>query len=107
MTKLDGNKIENVTMQPSDSLITVTGEYKEPVKVKGTNNFPLLGNSSSEVKNFQAYIIPTDSVVKDIQNAAKSNDVNLVLFKLHQVVCGFKFSHTSFQCFYLLVYSGS
>ena len=37
MTKLDGNKIENVTMQPSDSLITVTGEYKEPVKVKGTN----------------------------------------------------------------------
>ncbi|HAI27372.1 MAG TPA: cell division protein FtsH, partial [Lactococcus lactis] len=53
MTKLDGNKIENVTMQPSDSLITVTGEYKEPVKVKGTNNFPLLGNSSSEVKNFQ------------------------------------------------------
>lgn len=77
MTKLDGNKIENVTMQPSDSLITVTGEYKEPVKVKGTNNFPLLGNSSSEVKNFQAYIIPTDSVVKDIQNAAKSNDVKL------------------------------
>lgn len=57
MTKLDGNKIENVTMQPSDSLITVTGEYKEPVKVKGTNNSPLLGNSSSEVKNFQAYII--------------------------------------------------
>lgn len=28
MTKLDDNNIENVTMQPSDSLITVTGEYK-------------------------------------------------------------------------------
>jgi len=77
MTKLDDNNIENVTMQPSDSLITVTGEYKKPVKVKGTNNFPLLGNTTSEVKNFQAYIIPTDSVVKDIQNAAKSNDVKL------------------------------
>ena len=47
MTKLDDNNIENVTMQPSDSLITVTGEYKKPVKVKGTNNFPLLGNTTS------------------------------------------------------------
>lgn len=40
MTKLDDNNIENVTMQPSDSLITVTGEYKKTCKGKRNKQFP-------------------------------------------------------------------
>ncbi|RZI49439.1 ATP-dependent zinc metalloprotease FtsH [Lactococcus kimchii] len=77
MTKLGNDDIETVTMQPSDSLITVTGEYKKPVKVDNAGSFPLLGNSTTEVKQFQAYIIPTDSIVKEIQNTAKDNDVKV------------------------------
>ena len=77
MTKLDDGKIKTITMQPSDSLITVTGEYKEPVKVDNAGSFPLLGNSTTEVKEFQAYIIPTDSIVKDMQNVASDNDVKI------------------------------
>ena len=75
MTKLKDNDIKSVTMQPSDSLLTVTGEYKEAKEVE--TRTPLLGSTTSKVNNFQAYIIPTDSVVKDIQTLSSTHDVSV------------------------------
>lgn len=75
LTNIKDKDIKSVTMQPSDSLITVTGEYKEAKKVE--TRTPLMGTTTTSVSNFQAYIIPTDSVIKDIQNASSDNGVEL------------------------------
>ena len=64
-------------MQPSDSLFTVSGEYKDPKTVEGNNNLPFLPGSTSKVTNFQALIIPTDSIIKDIQAAADENGIKV------------------------------
>ena len=75
MTKLDDGDIKTVTMQPSDSLLTVTGEYKKPKKIE--NSTPFTGTTTSEVTSFQTYVIPTDSVVKGVQTAAKDENVKV------------------------------
>lgn len=48
----DGN-IKSLKMQPSDSLFTVSGEYKDPKPVEGNNNLPFLPGNNSKVTNFQ------------------------------------------------------
>ncbi|MFC4651662.1 ATP-dependent zinc metalloprotease FtsH [Lactococcus nasutitermitis] len=74
MTKLKDGDIKTVTMQPSDSLLTVTGEYTHPKKVE-TNS--VIGNTTQEVTHFQSYVIPTDTVVKTLQNTASDKDVKV------------------------------
>ena len=75
VTKLNDGDIKNVTMQPSDSLLTVTGEYTEPKKIE--THTPLMGTTTTEVSHFQSYVIPTDSIVKDLQDTAADQDVKV------------------------------
>ncbi|WP_285119533.1 ATP-dependent zinc metalloprotease FtsH [Lactococcus petauri] len=72
----DGN-IKSLKMQPSDSLFTVSGEYKDPKPVEGNNNLPFLPGNNSKVTNFQSLIIPTDSVIKGVQTAAKEKGIQV------------------------------
>lgn len=72
----DGN-IKSLKMQPSDSLFTVSGEYKNPKPVEGNNNLPFLPGNNSKVTNFQSLIIPTDSVIKGVQTAAEEKGIQV------------------------------
>ncbi|WP_407350135.1 ATP-dependent zinc metalloprotease FtsH [Lactococcus garvieae] len=72
----DGN-IKSLKMQPSDSLFTVSGEYKDPKPVEGNNNLPFLPGNNSKVTNFQSLIIPTDSVIKGVQTAAEEKGIQV------------------------------
>ncbi|MFK4782314.1 ATP-dependent zinc metalloprotease FtsH [Lactococcus petauri] len=72
----DGN-IKSLKMQPSDSLFTVSGEYKDPKPVEGNNNLPFLQGNNSKVTNFQSLIIPTDSVIKGVQTAAEEKGIQV------------------------------
>lgn len=72
----DGN-IKSLKMQPSDSLFTVSGEYKDPKAVEGNNNLPFLPGNNSKVTNFQSLIIPTDSVIKGVQTAAEEKGIQV------------------------------
>lgn len=72
----DGN-IKSLKMQPSDSLFTVSGEYKDPKPVEGNNNLPFLPGNNSKVTNFQSLIIPTDSVIKGVQIAAEEKGIQV------------------------------
>lgn len=72
----DGN-IKSLKMQPSDSLFTVSGEYKDPKPVEGNNNLPFLPGNNSKVTNFQSLIIPTDSVIKSVQTAAEEKGIQV------------------------------
>jgi cell division protease FtsH len=72
----DGN-IKLLKMQPSDSLFTVSGEYKDPKPVEGNNNLPFLPGNNSKVTNFQSLIIPTDSVIKGVQTAAEEKGIQV------------------------------
>ena len=72
----DGN-IKSLKMQPSDSLFTVSGEYKDPKPVESNNNLPFLPGNNSKVTNFQSLIIPTDSVIKGVQTAAEEKGIQV------------------------------
>lgn len=72
----DGN-IKSLKMQPSDSLFTVSGEYKDPKPVEGNNSLPFLPGNNSKVTNFQSLIIPTDSVIKGVQTAAEEKGIQV------------------------------
>lgn len=77
VSKLNNGDIKDVTLQPNDSLITVTGEYKHPREVQNSSSFAFFGNRTEEVSHFQALVIPTDSTVNNLQNTAKDKGIEV------------------------------
>ncbi|BAV02710.1 ATP-dependent zinc metalloprotease FtsH [Lactococcus formosensis subsp. formosensis] len=77
MSDIKEGNIKSLKMQPSDSLFTVSGEYKDPKPVEGNNNLPFLPGNNSKVTNFQSLIIPTDSVIKGVQTAAEEKGIQV------------------------------
>ena len=77
MSEIKDGNIKSLKMQPSDSLFTVSGEYKDPKPVEGNNNLPFLPGNNSKVTNFQSLIIPTDSVIKGVQTAAEEKGIQV------------------------------
>ncbi|GBG96872.1 ATP-dependent zinc metalloprotease FtsH [Lactococcus termiticola] len=77
VSDLNDGKLKNITLQPSDSLITVSGEYKTPKTVDNPSSFPLIGPTSQQVSHFQALIVPTDTTINNLQSTAKDKGIKV------------------------------
>ncbi|SJZ64726.1 cell division protease FtsH [Pilibacter termitis] len=76
--QLEDKKIDNFSVQPAGGVYVVKGEYKEEQKIKSANDFKVFGSTKqATTKNFSTVVLPTDSTIKEVESAAKSNEAKI------------------------------
>lgn len=72
--QLEAGKISQITIQPANGVLRISGQYKEEQKIENTGGLPLWGSSSVATKNFTTVVLPNDSSIAKIEDlAAKGN----------------------------------
>lgn len=79
VSELKANKVKEFSLQPSNGVYQITGEYKKPQKKASTSNtLGLMGGTSSvEVTGFTTSLLPNDASLSQITKIAQSNDVKV------------------------------
>lgn len=74
---LEDGRVKNFTIQPNNGVYEITGQFNEgqEVKVENRDDFQLFSSGSGEVSGFYSTILQNDSIVGDIYELAKENDV--------------------------------
>nr|WP_083378573.1 ATP-dependent zinc metalloprotease FtsH [Enterococcus timonensis] len=75
--QLEDGKISEVTMQPSNGVLTITGEYEEEQEIENTGGLPLWGSSSVATKSFTTIILANDSSIAKIQELSANSDTEV------------------------------
>ncbi|WP_371134303.1 ATP-dependent metallopeptidase FtsH/Yme1/Tma family protein [Streptococcus didelphis] len=72
--------VKKITYQPSGSIIEVKGKYEKPQKVAVDPGLSFFGNgTSNKVSEFTALVLPSDSVLKEVTDAANKNGTEVVV----------------------------
>ncbi|MFL1696073.1 ATP-dependent zinc metalloprotease FtsH [Weissella kandleri] len=81
--QLDEKKIKSIQVQPGAGVYEVKGEYRKPLedkKFKVDNNSifaKVMGSAVPKVTNFEASVLPNDSSVKQISDAAAKTNTKM------------------------------
>ena len=78
-TQLQDGKIKEFSIQPTNGVYTITGEYKEKQEIKNTGGLSLWGSTEVSSKSFKTIVLPSDTTVANIQDAAKENNVSITV----------------------------
>lgn len=73
--QLAAGKIKEFTIQPSNGVYKITGEYNEKQKIENSSGLSIMGSSDVETTHFTAIILPNDETLTEITKAAKSEGV--------------------------------
>ncbi|CAW91898.1 ATP-dependent zinc metalloprotease FtsH [Streptococcus equi] len=77
---LKAGDIKSLSYQPSGSIVEVKGKYEKPQKVSIDTGLSFLGNSAAtEVTEFTALILPSDSVLKEMTSVADKNGTDITV----------------------------
>ena len=78
--QIKAGDIKSITYQPSGSIIEVSGEYTEAQTTETSSSLPFLeGSTTSTVTEFTSIILPSDSSIEAITNAAEDADVEVTV----------------------------
>ena len=77
--QLDDGKVKDMTIQPTNGVYRITGQYKEKQEIKDTGGLSLWGSTEASSKGFTTTVLPSDTTLAKVQEAAQSNDVKLVV----------------------------
>lgn len=75
--QLQSGKIADITMQPSNGILKITGHYKEKQKLESTGNLPLWGSSSVATKSFSTVTLGNDSSIAKIEELSQATGSKL------------------------------
>ncbi len=75
--QLEAGKIADVTMQPSNGILRITGHYKDEQKIESTGSLPLWGSSSVATKSFTTVTLGNDSSIAKIESLAQNTGSKL------------------------------
>ncbi|MEX2805660.1 ATP-dependent zinc metalloprotease FtsH [Streptococcus sp. H31] len=75
--QIEAGNIKSITYQPNDSVIEVTGKYKEAQEVKTDTNLSFLGSTTTTVTNFTSIVLANDSSIEKITAAAEESGTSL------------------------------
>ena len=68
-----------MTIQPTNGVYRIEGQYKEKQEVKDTGGLSLWGSTQASSKGFTTTVLPSDTTLAGIQDAAQNNKVKLVV----------------------------
>lgn len=79
MNSLETGDVKSFSIQPSNGVLKVTGEYKHEKAVSGNvqSNFGIPNNRSSKVKFFQTSVLSDDSTIATINRAANKTKTKI------------------------------
>ncbi|BAK20769.1 ATP-dependent zinc metalloprotease FtsH [Melissococcus plutonius] len=75
--QLADGKIKSITVQPTNGVYRITGQYKKKQEVKETSGLSLLGSTEVATKRFTTIILPSDTTLSRVEDSAKNHGVNL------------------------------
>lgn len=77
--QVEDGKVEELVYQPGDSVVSVSGKYKEPQKVEPSTEtgIKFFTTSGTTVTQFKSLVLATDSTIADLTNLAEEADVKL------------------------------
>lgn len=76
-TQLDEGKVKELTIQPTNGVYKITGEYKEKQEIQNTGGLSLWGSTEVSTKSFTTIVLPSDITLSGIQDMAQENNVKL------------------------------
>ncbi|USS87870.1 ATP-dependent zinc metalloprotease FtsH [Fructilactobacillus hinvesii] len=85
---LKTNKVKDFSIESTDGIYKITGEYRTPQKAKVANSGSLpsftvtkkgleKSEASAKVKNFTTTLVKSDSTVKEVSSVAQQHDVKV------------------------------
>ena len=78
--QIKAGDIKSITYQPSGSIIEVSGEYTKAQTTETSSSLPFLeGSTASTVTEFTSIVLPSDSSIEAITNAAEDADVEVTV----------------------------
>ncbi|ADG41025.1 MULTISPECIES: ATP-dependent zinc metalloprotease FtsH [Leuconostoc] len=77
MTALNDKDLKSITVQPSNGVYNITGEYRKAKTVKADKGFNLL-QQSQKVTKFTSTVLPNDTSLKSVTEAATKTKTGLV-----------------------------
>lgn len=78
-TQLEEGKVKELTIQPTNGVYKITGQYKEKQEIKNTGGLSLWGSTEVSTKGFTTIVLPSDITLSGIQDMAKDNNVKLTV----------------------------
>ncbi|MGM0219538.1 ATP-dependent zinc metalloprotease FtsH [Enterococcus sp. AZ126] len=76
-TQLEEGKVKELTIQPTNGVYKITGQYKEKQEIKNTGGLSLWGSTEVSTKSFTTIVLPSDITLSGIQDMAQENNVKL------------------------------
>ncbi|MBO0474937.1 cell division protein FtsH [Enterococcus sp. DIV0840] len=76
-TQLEEGKVKELTIQPTNGVYKITGQYKEKQEIKNTGGLSLWGSTEVSTKSFTTIVLPSDITLSGIQDMARENNVKL------------------------------
>ncbi|EOH94582.1 ATP-dependent metallopeptidase HflB [Enterococcus haemoperoxidus ATCC BAA-382] len=78
-TQLEEGKVKELTIQPTNGVYKITGQYKAKQEIKNTGGLSLWGSTEVSTKAFTTIVLPSDITLSGIQDMAKDNNVKLTV----------------------------
>lgn len=78
VTELKDNKVKSFQLQPDGGVYKITGTYRKPQKVSGSNTgFSIVGQKSSTTTSFQSSVLDSDVTLSQLQKYAEKHNVTI------------------------------
>jgi len=78
-TQLEEGKVKELTIQPTNGVFKITGQYKEKQEIKNTGGLSLWGSTEVSTKAFTTIVLPSDITLSGIQDMAQDKNVKLTV----------------------------
>ncbi|WP_326717062.1 ATP-dependent zinc metalloprotease FtsH [Vagococcus jeotgali] len=76
---LEEKQVKEFSVQPSNGVYKITGEYHDDQKVTDTGGLPVFGQTKVKSKRFTTSVLPNDSTIDTITEAAKDSGAKIVV----------------------------
>lgn len=78
VTELKNNKVKSFQLQPDGGVYKITGTYRKPQKVSGSDaGFSIVGQKSSTTTSFQSSVLNSDVTLSQLQKYAEKHNVTI------------------------------
>lgn len=77
--QLEDGKIKNFSVQPTNGVYRITGQYKEQQEVENSNGLAIWGSTEVPSKAFSTVILPNDATISEISEKAQEAEAAVTI----------------------------
>ncbi len=77
--QLKDDQVKDFTVQPSNGVYKITGEYREEQKITDSGGLPVFGKTKVKSKRFTTSVLPNDATISNISETASESGTKFVV----------------------------